>query len=1374
MKITHRSIGSLLLGWLILSCAGSDKLTGPPSPTLASVTISTDTATLGPAETVQLTATAKDESGRQLQRWFVWTSSDTSTAIVSPSGVVTAVAQGRARIIATSEGRSAVTAITVVGGGNAAMTVSGVSTEAFTGASGTLPTPPWTQQRSTATVRRTGSGTAIGSSSPNDIHAFWNASTFSSDQYSQIRIAGGLGRWAQYAIVTVRASGSGDAADNNYAFATDGSSGATHTDLSKNINGKQTILRNFETTFAAGDVMKIDIVGTLITCYKNGVVLGTFTDGTLSSGSPGVGMFGSSVTIDDWEGGSYVAAAPPPPPAPVASVTVSPPAASLAVGATQQLTAQLKDSTGAVLTDRSVTWTSSNTAVATVSSTGLVTAVAAGNPVTITATSETKSGTSQITVSQVPVATVTVDPGSASLVAGATQQLTATKKDSNGNVLPERATSWSSSNTGVSTVSASGLVTAVAEGSANITATSEGKTGTSAITVTAAAPPASVQTETFTGTSGTLPNPPWTQQRTTGAVTRNGSGLGKGSIGGSNLHAFWNATTFNNDQYSQVKIAGGLKQLDQYAIVLVRATGIGDATESNYAFATDGASGATHTDLSKNINGKQTILRNFTTTFAVGDVMKIDVVGTLITCYKNGVSIGTFNDASLTSGSPGIGMWGSTLTLDNWEGGSLGAARPPATPVATVTVSPPTASLAVGATQQLTAQLKDSTGAVLTDRSVTWSSSNTAAASVSSSGLVTAAGAGSATITATSESKTGTSQVTVTSTPVATVTVSPASATEPVGGTQQLTAQLKDANGNVLTGRTVTWTSGNTAAATVSPSGMVTAMGTGSAMITAMSESKTGTSQITVTSAAVATVTVNPPSASLVVGGTQQLTAQTKDANGNVLTGRTVTWTSNNTAAATVSSNGLVSAVGAGSATITATGETKTGTSAIAVTTQSTGITGPLRVSSVNRRYFADPSGRVVYLTGSEYWKNLEDNGTTNPPPAFNFSGFLDFLQAHNLNFTRLFTWEHARWSSLTSVDHYFSPNPYMRTGPGTAVDGSPKFDLTQLNPAYLARVRQRAVDAGARGIYISIQFFNGWSLELKPGAGANNPWRSHPFNPANNINNINGDPNGDGSGPEVHTLAIPAVTALQETYVKAVIDAVNDLDNVIYEISNESDVPGDAWQYHMIDVIRNYEATKPKQHPIGMTVPYPGTNSDVTRSTADWMSLNGDVNNPTVADGSKVSLNDTDHLCGICGDATWPWKNFTRGHNTLLMDGYDGSAGYTDPAYNPSDPKWEAMRKNMGYARSYALRMDLAHALPRGDLASSGYCLAVVGSEYMVFLPNGGSVTVNLAGVSGSRTVEWFNSATGQAVAGGTVNGGGSVTLNAPFSGMAALYIHP
>ena len=123
-------------------------------------------------------------------------------------------------------------------------------------------------------------------------------------------------------------------------------------------------------------------------------------------------------------------------------------------------------------------------------------------------------------------------------------------------------------------------------------------------------------------------------------------------------------------------------------------------------------------------------------------------------------------------------------------------------------------------------------------------------------------------------------------------------------------------------------------------------------------------------------------------------------------------------------------------------------------------------------------------------------------------------------------------------------------------------------------------------------------------------------------------------------------------------------------------------------------------------------------------------------------------------------------------MDGYDGSAGVGDPAYNPSDPKWEQIRTNMGYVRSFAQRMDLAHDLPRGDLASTGYCLA--GTDYLVFLPAGGGVSVDLSSTAGTRSVEWFNPANGQTMMGGTVTGGSRVDLTAPFDGMAVLFIHP
>ena len=182
-----------------------------------------------------------------------------------------------------------------------------------------------------------------------------------------------------------------------------------------------------------------------------------------------------------------------------------------------------------------------------------------------------------------------------------------------------------------------------------------------------------------------------------------------------------------------------------------------------------------------------------------------------------------------------------------------------------------------------------------------------------------------------------TASVTVTAIPVASVTVSPATAGVQVGSTVQLTATPRDANGNVLNGRSITWSSGAASIATVSSSGLVRGVAAGSATITATSEGQSGTSTITVTVVPVASVTVSPATAGVQVGSTVQLTATPRDANGNALTGRSITWSSDAASVATVSASGLVTGVAAGTATITATSEGRTGSAVVTVTTSSGG-----------------------------------------------------------------------------------------------------------------------------------------------------------------------------------------------------------------------------------------------------------------------------------------------------------------------------------------------------------------------------------------------------------------------------------------------------
>ena len=182
------------------------------------------------------------------------------------------------------------------------------------------------------------------------------------------------------------------------------------------------------------------------------------------------------------------------------------------------------------------------------------------------------------------------------------------------------------------------------------------------------------------------------------------------------------------------------------------------------------------------------------------------------------------------------------------------------------------------------------------------------------------------------KSDTGNVTVTCAQPAVASVVVSPASATVPVGQTLQLTGTPEDANGNPLSGRTISWSSGSSAVAAVNGNGLVTGAAAGATTITATSESTSGTAAVTVASVPVASVTVSPATVSLQPGQTQQLTATPNDASGNALSGRMVTWASGNTAVATVSGSGLVSGVAAGSTTITATSEGKSGGASVTVT----------------------------------------------------------------------------------------------------------------------------------------------------------------------------------------------------------------------------------------------------------------------------------------------------------------------------------------------------------------------------------------------------------------------------------------------------------
>ena len=636
------------------------------------------------------------------------------------------------------------------------------------------------------------------------------------------------------------------------------------------------------------------------------------------------------------------------PPNAIASVEVTPSTTALAVGSSVQLTATARDAGGAAV-PATFTWSSSNESAISVSPTGLATAIAAGTA-DVSATTSGISGRSTITVSgAIPVASVSVVPGTGSVQVGQSLQFAATPRDAAGNPLSGRVVSWTSSDPAVATVDATGRAVGVSAGTTVLRATSEGQSGTASLSVTTG-PPSTAPVASITVTPATASVPVGQSIQLT-ATTRDAAG---------NVLTGRAVTWYTNQYYSTVDNTG--RVTGRYAgDAQIVAYSEGHSVTA-FITVTEGAppppppppppnapvASITITPASASVAVGQSIQLVATTRDAAGNVL----TGRPVTWYTNQYYSTVDNTGRVTGryvGDAQIVAVSESHNVTAFITVTDAPPPPPDAPVASITITPPSATVAVGQSIQLTATTRDAAGNVLTGRPVTWYT-NQYYSTVDNTGRVTGRYAGNAQIVAVSEAHNVTAFVTVTEgappppppppppdAPVASITVAPATASVAVGQSIQLVATLRDAAGNVLTGRPITWYT-NQYYSTVDNTGRVTGRYAGNAQIVAVSEGHSVTAFVTVTDAGppppapVATVTVAPATVSLPVGPTAQLTPTLRDASGNVLTGRTVTWTTSNAAVATVTSAGVVSGVSAGGpVTITATSEGKTGSASATV-----------------------------------------------------------------------------------------------------------------------------------------------------------------------------------------------------------------------------------------------------------------------------------------------------------------------------------------------------------------------------------------------------------------------------------------------------------
>ncbi len=773
------------------------------------IVLTPSTASIQVGTTITLSAVVFDAAGNAMRnRRVVWTSEKETIATVSQSGVVIAVAPGDVRIAASSGGKSASATITV--------SARPVSLVRVTPASATI---------------------SVGSSIPLQAEA---------------------------------------------------------------LDASGAVVLGRPVTWASS-------TETIAIVSANGLVAG------LSAGSVTI-----TATIDGRSGTAAISVTPQP----VASVTITPAADTALVGERAMFRATALDAQNQPLTDRFVLWSSSNPAVAPVSSEGEVIALAIGSA-RIRATVEGKVAEATMLVTPIPVARIAVTPNQVTLNPGQTSQLTVTLTDSAGNALSGRSITFATSDAQIATVSSNGLIVAVAEGAATIQVVSEGKTATAAITVN----PIPVAIVSITPNAVSL-LPGQTRRLVAQALDAQGRPL-------ANRTYVW---TSDNASIASVNLSGDVTAA-AVGSVLIKATSGGQTGSATVTVTSVPAASIVISPKPVSLTAPQTQQLSVQLFDSVGGALSAS--GRAITWLSRDPAIAAVS----SSGQVASVAAGSTYVLASTPGASTTlydsvSVAVSSAPISSTTVSPKTSTVYVSGSVGVRAIVV--TGGVVTRSStVSWQSRAASIVSVapvagfSDSATVTGVALGSAYVVATDPGGLSDSSLfTVTSAPVASVAVTPASTSIAVNTTTQLSATATDVAGGTVT-PTITWVSLAPTIASVSSTGLVTATSSGSATIEARATGAgangvdvVGNAAVTVTppaQAPVNTVIVTSPRSWIVPGDTMHLTVVLRDGQNNILTGRLITFSSNNSQMS-VDAAGVVTGIAtSGASDIVATSEGKTG-----------------------------------------------------------------------------------------------------------------------------------------------------------------------------------------------------------------------------------------------------------------------------------------------------------------------------------------------------------------------------------------------------------------------------------------------------------------
>jgi Putative collagen-binding domain of a collagenase/Family of unknown function (DUF6298) len=378
-------------------------------------------------------------------------------------------------------------------------------------------------------------------------------------------------------------------------------------------------------------------------------------------------------------------------------------------------------------------------------------------------------------------------------------------------------------------------------------------------------------------------------------------------------------------------------------------------------------------------------------------------------------------------------------------------------------------------------------------------------------------------------------------------------------------------------------------------------------------------------------------------------------------------------------------------------------------------------------RLFRDPSGGPLLLIGNYSWGVFSN-------ADYDYVAMLDTLKSNGLNFARVWLF----WGDPFDPDidlHTGEPIqnivPYLRTGPGLANDGRPRYDLNRFNPEFFTRLRRLCAAAQERGIYLQLCIFDGWILKTPR-------WRNHVYQRDNNINGVDGDPNHSGRGRDSDkgfaSLNNPKVMRYQQALVRKVVDTVNDFDHILFEIANEN--INRQWELAMCDYLHEYEKTKPKRHQV-MPMDIPNHWEVVQRWDTQAVRLGFlkryDLRRPMIFDTDWTLNNNDDEIRRAMWSAVLTGAHF----NYLDASFQPGSShGGDSRGYRRA-----ALRRQIGILAAFTRQIRFWEMAPADGVVDNGNISVLASSKEMAaYLPFGGTVTLDMQNLKSTREAYWYN----------------------------------